>query len=133
MIGTYAFKGVTELAQRFFSFAEAVVYTGVPEGTLRYHIYVKNRIPRYVIGRTAIFSKEQLDDYVEHGQTTRTINPSVWMGSIDAANYLGISEGALKQYVHTRGLIPATKIGNNLLFNRAELDEFLSERGRKPA
>ncbi len=132
MIGTYEFKGVTELAQRFFSFAEAVTYTGVPEGTLRNHVYVQGRIPRYVIGRSAVFSKEQLDDYKANGRTTITINPAVWMGSIDAAAYLGISEGALKQHVHTRKQIPATKIANNLLFNRAELDEFLRQRGREP-
>lgn len=133
MIGTYEFKGVAELSQRFFGFAEAVEYTGVSEGTLRHHIYVKNKIPRFVIGRSAVFSKEQLDDYMDNGHTTITINPRVWMGSVDAAAYLGISEGALKQHVHVRKNLVALKIGHNLLFNRAELDEFLAERGLKPA
>lgn len=132
MIGTIELKGVAQLPQRFFSFAEAVEYTGVSEGTLRHHVYVKHKIPYYLIGKTAVFSREQLDDYMENGETDITINSRVWMGTIDAAAYLGMTEGALKQHVHTRRNIPALKIGHSLLFNRAELDEFLAERGLKP-
>lgn len=45
-----------------------------------------------------------------------------------AAEYLGLTESALKYHVYQGGNIKPQKIGHSLVFTQAQLDEFQSNR-----
>ena len=49
-----------------------------------------------------------------------------WMNSIEAAKYLRLSPGALRNSTH-RGVVPYYKLGRSLRFKKADLDRLLEE------
>lgn len=112
--------------RRFFSVREAAEYTGTPFGTFKHHAYVAGRIQGTVIGRTKIFTREQLDDYEANGQTT-DIGPGRFTIS-DAAQYLGIEMEEVEAAV-TDGRLPYVEYAGVKLFTQDQLDDF-HEKGR---
>jgi hypothetical protein len=55
----------------------------------------------------------------------------VWpCGITDAARYCGMSISALKYHIYTAGDLSGRSIGHSLIFERAQLDQFLAEKRR---
>jgi excisionase family DNA binding protein len=54
------------------------------------------------------------------------------MGYRELAAYLKVAEGTLRHYV-MKGTIPFTKVGTHVRFLKAEIDQWLRERKRRPA
>lgn len=107
--------------RQYFSLREAAEYTGTSLGTLRTHVYTYSRIAGAVIGRTLVFTRRQLDDYVAHDRRT-ALRPDRFNVS-EAAAYLDIEEAALEQAIED-GRIKPLALDGVQLFNRAQLDDF---------
>lgn len=109
--------------RRYFSLREAAEYTGTSLGTLRAHVYTYGRIAGAVIGRTLVFTREQLDDYLANGRRT-AMRPDRF-NEAEAAAYLDIGEPDLEQAIEDGRIRPLVLDGSRL-FNQAQLDDFAS-------
>lgn len=119
--------------KQLFSFKEACEYTGVPEGSMPRYIYSLGHIKPLLVARSAVFTREQLDDFVtNNGHTDITPDKDRYLSSTEAAEYLNISAEYLGQLVHIEKKIEATKVGAHLVYTRDELDRYLGrdEEGR---
>ena len=54
------------------------------------------------------------------------ISNDKWIGIDEAAEYLGIKPGTIRDGIRTGKNIPAHKIGKQWKFKRAELDDWVS-------
>jgi hypothetical protein len=107
--------------RRYFSLREAAEYTGTSLGTLRTHVYTYDRISGAVIGKTLVFTRRQLDDYVANDRRT-ALRPDRFNIS-EAAAYLDIGEAELEQAIED-GRIKPLSLDGVQLFNQAQLDDF---------
>lgn len=105
----------------YFSLRDAAEYTGTSLGTFRHHVYSQRRIHGALIGRTKIFTREQLDDYVANDRRT-DIGPGRFTVD-DAALYLDVEPEDVEQAVE-EGRLTGVEYGGNLLFTQNQLDDF---------
>jgi excisionase family DNA binding protein len=54
-----------ELRDQLFSTEEAAEYLGISVAALKYHVHVAGNIDPMKIGRSLVFTKEQLDTFQE--------------------------------------------------------------------
>lgn len=54
------------------------------------------------------------------------ISNDKWIGIDEAAEYLGIKPGTIRDWIRKGKNIPARKIGKQWKFKRAELDDWVS-------
>lgn len=54
------------------------------------------------------------------------ISNDKWIGIDEAAEYLGIKPGTIRDWIRKGKNIPAHKIGKHWKFKRAELDDWVS-------
>ena len=65
----------------------------------------------------------------EETQKGESLEKAVWMNTQEAARYLRISPGALRNQVH-RGEVPFYKFRRSLRFKRTELDRLIESTRR---
>lgn len=112
-------------ARQFYSVRDAAEYTGIPYGTLKRDVYVDGRLPGVLVGRTTVFTREQLDDYKARGRRTE-LRPDRYNVE-EAATYLGVKPAVVEEAVEEGRLKPLV-LGGNALFIRIQLDEFAIRR-----
>ncbi len=56
-------KSVKVSAKNLFSIADAAEYLGIEEATVKYHVYTAENLSGQKIGRSRVFTKQELDDF----------------------------------------------------------------------
>lgn len=107
--------------------SDAAIYLDVSEDGLKTAVE-EGRLPVSEYGGNLLFTQEQLDDFHRSGGRT-DIKPVIPFFSMsEAADFAGLSEEAMKQHIYVLKNLPTTRIGRNILIERADLEQMLAEK-----
>lgn len=124
----------------FYSVEEVAEKAGIPVSTLKHRIHSQETLKPLLLGKTLIFSQEQLDDLIAKGETARKVDAEQIFTTEQAVEYLnsthqmGISYDSMVLARHW-GALPHERIGGSddraslVLFHRDDLDVFAASRG----
>lgn len=120
-----------QAGMRLFGISTAAAYLGMSVQNLKYHVHVGGNIQPIRVGKSLVFSKEQLDDFAANGRTSIVPQLGNLYSATDAAEYLGLSPAGFGWHARQRHIV-GYMIGRSILYDQAELDRFEGEDTMRP-
>lgn len=115
----------------FFSTAAAAAYLGMSVANLKYHVHVSGNLQPAKVGKSLVFSREQLDEFRQNGYSSIVPDITGYYSAEEAAEYLGLSAEAFGWHVRQRAVI-GVPVGRSILYTKSALDDFAAEDVFRP-
>lgn len=122
-----------ENAEQLYSTEDAAKYLGIAEVTVKYHVYQSLRLPKRLIGRTLVFTQQELDTF--KAQNIPAHRSAGTVGGVDrniAAAKLKDEGKTLKQIMAELGYKTEGGASRAVKYGRAKL-EAQAKRPKKRA
>lgn len=115
------------MEKELFSLVQAAKYLNISANQMKNEVNYRRSI-KPAKKRQRVFTRAQLDDWLENGGHTSIEANGELMDTAEAAAYLGVTIEALKQLYHIRQAIPGEMLGNTVIYYKGDLDEYKAER-----
>lgn len=121
-----------QAGMQLFGRQTAAAYLQMPVPTLKWNVHVARNIRPGKVGKSSVFTRAQLDDFLANGgYTDIEADLSAWYSARASAVYLGLTPSAFGWHGQQRH-IAGEFVGRSVLYAKDALDRLAREHRLRP-